>query len=224
MPVDPLENFINQNRDDFDQELPNNLWDKITDDLGTSRDNLECFVGGHRAEFDSEELPSGLWNKIVADLPASAKVVSMQARRSPTVWFRVAAAVVLLVASSLYVGSQLGYQAAQEQQLALIYAIDPDFPEAEVYYQQEIDQLFHQVSSKNSDPELFEDLETIDQSMKELREQITSVPREEQADLVADLIMSYQIKLQILQKVMQHLPEQTPGDEEDEVEHPSIKI
>jgi hypothetical protein len=222
MPVDPLENFINQNRDDFDQELPSNLWDKISDGLETSKDGLEDFVNGQRSEFDTEDPPAGLWNKILASLPASAKVVSMQTRRSPSTWYRAAAAaVILLVAGSLYLGSQIGYKAGQEQQLALIYAIDPDFPEAEVYYQNEIEQLYHQVSNHNSDPELYADLKDIDRSMKELREQLTSVPREEQAALVADLIMSYQIKLQILQKVMQHLPDQSSTEE---TENPTIKI
>lgn len=214
MPVDPLENFINQNRDDFDQEVPGSLWDKISDGIGSSEDKLEEFVNGRRADFDSEEPPAGLWNKILADLPATTKVVSMQARRSPSIFYRVAAAAaVILVAGSLYLGRQMGYQAAQDQQLALIYAIDPDFPDAEVYYQNEIEDLFHQVSTRNSDPELYADLEAIDESMKDLRDQLSSVPREEQASLVADLIMSYQIKLQILQKVIQHLPDQSPTEE-----------
>lgn len=222
MPVDPLENFINKNRDDFDQEAPSGLWDKISDGIGSSDDGLEEFVNGSRADFDSEEPPASLWNKILADLPVSAKVVNMQAKRSPSVWYRVAAAAaIILVAGSLYLGRQMGYQAAQEQQLALIYAIDPDFPDAEVYYQNEIEHLFHQVSNRNSDPELYADLEAIDESMKDLRDQLSSVPREEQASLVADLIMSYQIKLQILQKVMQHLPQQTLTEEP---ENPTIEL
>lgn len=222
MPVDPLENFIHQNRDDFDQALPGNLWDKITDNLGPTKDELECFVSGNRADFDTEEPPVGLWNKILADLPVSAKVVNMNTRRNPYVWYRAAAAaVVILVAGALFLGRQMGYKAAQDQQLALIYAIDPEFPEAEVYYQNEIDELFHQVSSRNSDPELYADLEAIDRSMKELKDQLFEVPREEQASLVADLIMSYQIKLQILQKVMQHLPNQ-PSTKE--AEPSTIKI
>lgn len=211
MPVHPLEHFINRNRADFDQDLPEGLWSKIAADLEQTTkylDRVEAFVTSHRADFDTEEPPAGLWNNLLADLPATAKVVSLQTRRNPTVWYRVAAAAaVILVAGALLLGRQMGLQEAQDQQLALIYAIDPEFPEAEAYYQNEIGQLFHQVSSRNSDPQLYADLEAIDQSMQELRDQLAEVPRDQQAALVADLIKSYQIKLQILEKVMQLLPE-----------------
>ncbi|MEM9836966.1 MAG: hypothetical protein AAF828_10710 [Bacteroidota bacterium] len=227
MPVDPLENFINNRREEFDHELPGNLWERIDADLSPETDDFEEFISGNRADFDADEPPIGLWNRILAALPAqvdNTPVIALQSRRRTSFLLRIAAAAaVVLVAGALFLGRQMGYQDAQSQQLALINEIDPEFLDTEQYYEYEIQQTFRVVSERIEDPELYQDLEAIDQAMAELKEEILTVPREEQADLIADLIMSYQIKLQILQKVLQHLPDNDPAMDTSKSE-PSIEL
>lgn len=232
MPVDPLENFINRNRSNFDGDTPKgNLWGKIAADLGNqpdddgdpsteSRDSLSDFIRSNRDAFDSEDLPDGLWNRILAALPVSGtKVISLATfQRRRKVWIRAAAAAVaVLLVSTLFLGREMGYRAAKAQELAAIEAVAPDFLEMEDYYQDQIETTYRQVSQLNEDPALNADLAAIDQAMEELREELVNVPREQQADLIARLIESYQIKLRILERILQHLPENAaPENDQNE--------
>jgi len=211
MPVNPLEDFVNDQRRDFDAEPPAGLWDKISDELGapagestTDEDELETFVRINRPAFDEAEPSFEVWKKIAGQLPG--KVVKM-IPRSRLFKYRVAAAVaVLVLATTLFIGRQIGLNAAEQQQLALIESVAPDFTEMESYYKEEIASTYQTVSQVNDDPVLKADLEALDQAMTELKEELINVPREERAAVIAKLIESYQIKLEILQNILDKLP------------------
>ena len=233
MPVDPLERLVNQQRTDFDQEMPSGMWERIESGLAEQEeratDGLFHFVRNNRAAFDTEEPPSSLWSNILAALPSStelAQVVQMQAVKRRRVLFRMAAAVaLLLLASTLFIGRQMGYRAAQQQELAAIQSVAPDFLEMEDYYQQQIDQAYQQVSLANDDPTLRAALASIDVAMEELRAELVEVPLEERAFVIAQLIESYQIKLRILERVLKYLPKPTDNEEpQNEINHDRANI
>ncbi|MEL6277190.1 MAG: hypothetical protein AAFU03_18970, partial [Bacteroidota bacterium] len=216
MPGDRLENFINQQRKDFDQEAPRGMWERIeaglTEQKDRKADDLFAFVRDNRAAFDADEPPAALWVRILAAIPSleETQIVKMRSAAKRKTFFRMAAAVALiLLASTLYLGRQLGYQAAQQEELAVIQSVAPDFLEMEDYYQQQIDQAYQQVSLANDDPTLRADLASIDEAMEELRQELVDVPLEERAFVIAQLIESYQIKLRILERVLKYLPKKT---------------
>lgn len=213
MPVDPLHKFVSDHQGQFDTEnVPSSIWTRIAAQLPLrENDSLESFVREMREDFDTEDPPAKMVEHIFRanQLPSTGtKVRAIGLRKRSMRWMRAAAAaVVLLLAGSLYLGRQMGFRAAQQQQLAMIQAVAPDFFETEDYYQTQIDQTFRQVKQVNSDPTLRTDLSAIDESMKEIREELTNVPPEERAELIAELIESYQLKLRILERVLQALPQ-----------------
>lgn len=221
MPVNPLEDFINEQRQDFDAELPAGIWDRINKDLGpldgerndraprdesrrAEDDDLETFVKTHRPAFDHAEAPEHGWAMVRAQLPG--RLVRMIPRSRLHKYRIAAAAAVVLLVCTLFLGREIGLRSLQQQELAAIEAVAPDFSEMENYYRDEINRSFKLVSQYNDDPTLKADLAAIDEAMGELREQISEVPREERATLIANLIESYQIKLQILQQILDKLP------------------
>lgn len=221
MPVNPLEDFINEQRQDFDAELPDGLWDRISNDLGgtdgageglgegkgttsSKGDALETFVKTHRPAFDHAEAPAYVWSATQKQLPG--RLVRMIPRSRLHKYRVAAAAAVGLLLATLFLGREIGLRSLQQQELAAIEAVAPDFNEMENYYRSEINRSFKLVSQYNDDPNLEADLNSIDEAMLELRQEIGSVPREERTTLIAKLIESYQLKLNILQQILDKLP------------------
>lgn len=227
MPVNPLENFINNERDGFnDAEPPAGLWDRISNELDGDDDNrsgndnghqmsdedsLETFVRVNRPAFDRADVPERTWQRIRKQLPG--RVMRLIPRERLNKYRAIAAAAVLLLISTLFLGREMGIRAVQQQELAAIESVAPGFGEMEEYYQGEIDRTFRLVSQQNDDPLLKADLEAIDRAMVELRDDLSQVPKEERAEVIANLIESYQIKLAILQKILDKLPSADPQGE-----------
>ncbi|PHI18882.1 hypothetical protein CEQ90_15685 [Lewinellaceae bacterium SD302] len=227
MPVNPLENFINNERDGFnDAEPPAGLWDRISNELDgdddqtnkdgggghrmSDEDGLETFVRVNRPAFDRADVPERTWKRIRKQLPG--RVMRLIPKERLNKYRAIAAAAVLLLISTLFLGREMGIRAVQQQELAAIESVAPGFGEMEEYYQGEIDRTFRLVSQQNDDPLLKADLEAIDEAMIELRDDLSTVPKEERAEVIANLIESYQIKLAILQKILDKLPSASPDE------------
>lgn len=230
MPNNPLENYVNDRRRDFDAEPPAGLWSRIsnelesTSDKGTDveEDELEFFVRNNRHAFDQSTPSIKVWRRISGQLPG--RVVKMIPKSRLFKYRVAAAAAVLLLATTLFIGRELGLQTAAQQQLAAIEAVAPDFIEMENYYQTEIQSTYHTVSQVNNDPVLKADLASIDEAMIELREELLNVPREERAAVIAKLIESYRIKLEILQNILDKLPPATIEGGAKTNNHESISL
>lgn len=230
MPFNPLEDYVRNRRRDFDADLPAGLWDRIEKDLkdkqqGDCRkddEELEDFISANRSAFDTGEPSVDVWKKISREL--SGKKATMVVHRSRFNYRAAAAAAVLVLAATLFLGREIGIRAMKQQQLAAIEAIAPEFSEMEDYYRGEIESTYRTVSQVNDDPVLREDLAAIDQAMTELKRELTEVPKEEQPAVIAKLIESYRIKLEILQNILDKLPPAAVEGGAKTTKHESISL
>ncbi|MEM8583940.1 MAG: hypothetical protein AAGF87_06710 [Bacteroidota bacterium] len=215
-----LENFVGDHRPSFEEAgPPASLWQRICADLDQTDPDLESFIKRNRESFDDEELPASIWGGIEAKLaantttmqvvssPSKAKVSSAKVRRFPA-WYAIsaAAAVALLITAAFLLGRSTGYESGQDDYMALIEQVQPDFADTEAHFQNEIAERFELVMQHNEDPQLQADLEDIDRAMGEIKAELATVPQDERAELVSRLIESYRLKLQILERILKHLP------------------
>ena len=86
-----------------------------------------------------------------------------------------AASALILVVAAFLIGSNQGYQSAEQDRLATeIDRINPDFVETEQFYQNEIAAQFTKVKQLNNDPQLVEDLKDIDKATAAIRADLPS--------------------------------------------------
>jgi len=220
MAHDELEDFILNNRENFDDEDPtDSLWDRIETAITTGdddRDPLEDFVLTNRDSFDDTTPPPRLEGRIFAALNAemelagatpAAPLTVVHRRRRIGTFLGIAATLLLLLAAAFTLGNNRGYRTAEADLVAQeLERIDPDMAEAEQFYRNEIKAQFTKVTSSTNDPQLLQDLEAIDEATQEIRNALLEVPVSQRPDLVNQLIETYRTKLDILIKVQQHLP------------------
>lgn len=218
MSNDNLEDFIRDQRQDFDGETPPaGLWDRIEDAIepdGEDCDPLCEFIALHRDAFDDATPPPQLEGRVFASLGVSAPALRAlpNKRRSYTFLLGIAASMLLLVSGAFFLGSNTGYRAGQADRASTdLSAIDPELAEAEEYYQSEIAAQFTRVNNVNSDPQLRLDLQELDKATAEIREDLLSVPVSQRSVLVNQLIGNYRTKLDILLRIQQHIPKRGPA-------------
>lgn len=224
---DGLEDFILNHQDSFDDaQPPAGLWDRIDDALGTDDDDdhdddgldLEGFVRRHRLAFDDTTPPPRLAGRIFAALDVAETGNTATATPAPPLraahsrrrLFRIAgiaASFLLLLAAAFSLGTNRGYQAAEQDQLAAeLERISPDFVETERFYQGEIHNVMEQVRTVNNDPQLVADLEEMNTAAADIRASLLEVPESQRPDLVEELIHIYRTKLEILLRIQRQLP------------------
>jgi len=158
-------------------------------------EQLERFIRDHREAFDHADPPSHLWTVIRRELepPAPARVIPFLRR-----WHYAAAASILIL-----IGAGIGWWFAPR----LAPAPDPqyaEFQEAEAYYRQRIAQKVSRLEALDALPGVAPDLEEIAGSIAELKEELDQVPPAHRPELIHSLIRSYQVKLELLERVLNH--------------------
>ncbi|MFT7120511.1 MAG: hypothetical protein ACJAZ9_000685 [Neolewinella sp.] len=220
MSTDKLEDFILNNREEFDDEAPaDNLWSKIETAIMENDDDndpLENFVLDNRDAFDDTTPPPRLEVRIFASMDEAVETATaipmaplsiVHRRKRFTSIMGIAATLLLLLAAAFTLGNNQGYNKAERDLVALeLERIDPEMADAEEYYRSEIKAQFTKVEQVNEDPQLFLDLKNIDDATLEIREALLEVPVSQRPDLVNKLIETYRTKLDILLKVQQHFP------------------
>ncbi len=172
------------------------------------QDRLEKFIKDNRTDFDRQMPSFELWHKIETEIQGGAtgkKLTSATSRRFGPRFFRVAASIAILIMAAGWGGYYLGQPSAAETSQELLVEIAPDFPELEQYYTEEIQEKYSRLVSLSYDATLEKDLDQVDQAMEELREELTHAPRENAAAIVSQMIQNYQIKVQILERVLERL-------------------
>jgi hypothetical protein len=160
---------------------------------------LEDFIRANRDAFDNAEPPPALFAKISEQLPPASPSLPL---RSFRFGLRHAAAAAALVVLAFAAG--MGMATWQNQKmLAEVTRIQPDFAEAEQYYRIQISQRIRQLKATpgNHQPVL-NDIRQLDQLMGELRRELAQAPAAAEEQIVANLIQTYKIKIDILEKVL----------------------
>ena len=169
------------------------------------QNDLEKFIQGNRDAFDDARPSLKLWADIERELEQEKATPVVPIRRK-TSWYQIAAAVLVLLTVGGIGGHYLGRQSIQPTDtMALIEQVAPDFVEMEQYYNQQIQQRYAQLTTYQSDPELDADLAQIDEAMDELRAELENVPPGREEQVVQELIATYRIKLQILERVLESI-------------------
>lgn len=170
-------------------------------------DSLEQFIRDHRSEFDAEHPPLHIWAGIEHQL--GRQETPENAGRNVPVFSISRSKMAAGIAALLVVGFLAGLGLSRQQQssvMAEIEQVNPDFREAEKYYNEQIDSKIAQLASYNSESApVLEDLAQVDEIMEELRQELASAPSGAEEQIVSDLINSYRTKLAILEKVLESI-------------------
>ena len=176
--MDNLEQFISDNREQFDKAVPNlKIW----------------------AELDKQLPKQQEVTKILPLVsPTNAKRISI--RR----FLSMAAAVTLLIGFGAGIGFNLA-PSTQNEVIAL-HDISPEYAEVEEYYEEQVkNKLARLASYKNTAPEIKQDLQELDQWMQDLQKELSVVPKSKEEAVINDIIDLYKTKVAILEKVLESI-------------------
>jgi hypothetical protein len=168
-------------------------------------DNLEKFIHDNRTAFDSEVPSLKVWAAI--DRAANQK----EARRI-RLWknLRVAAAVAVLLVAGGIGGSFITQANQGNSATAILQETAPEYFEMEQYFQGQINQQINQLASYDPDAQVLQDLDQIDQAMLELKEELRTAPKGKGKEIVENLIRNYQMKIAILERVLDKMEDTVP--------------
>lgn len=199
-----LERFILENREQFDTATPReSTWNAIEQALHTPQ-RLEQFFATNREAFDEANPSFRVWSSIDKTLhpqqqPRTGNVVSIRRILS------VAALVLLLLTVGAMAGIYFTQSQAQTNEVASLADISPEYAEMVRYYDAQINEKAKQVSLESKDKSILEDLKAVDKAMAELEAELQKAPKGAEEQIVANLVKSYQIKLDILERVLERI-------------------
>ncbi len=173
------------------------------------KNDLEKFIQDNRDAFDGARPSLKLWAEIEKELdqedeeqsPAS-NIHPLRGRRP---WYQIAASVVILLSVGAFGGAYLTQQNSQPTAQELIEEFAPEFGEMEVYYNQRIQENYARLTTYTQDPEIDADLAQVDQAMAELRADLENAPPGREEQIVQQLIDSYRLKLDILERILEQI-------------------
>ena len=167
------------------------------------QNDLEKFILDNRDAFDDARPSLKLWANIEKDLnKEKAPSRSLQHRRP---WYQIAATVLVLLSLGGVGGAYLNQQTQQPTAQSMIEEVAPEFSEMEQYYNQRIQENYARLTAHTQDPEIDADLQQLDNAMAELREDLTNAPSGREEMIVQQLIESYRLKLQILERILERI-------------------
>ncbi len=206
METDALSAFFQQNRADFDSAEPSiQSWlaiEKQLDQHAAPHDPLTHFVQTHREAFDSATPAFRVWSNIDKTLHPT-QTVRHAGILSIRHILRVAASVLLLLAVGATAGIYITKaHFARHNTIASLSDISPEYAEMVRYYNRQIEDKVRQVSMYDNKENVLDDLAAIDRAMQELEAELRRVPRGAEEQIISNLIKSYQIKMEILERVL----------------------
>lgn len=208
-----LEQQILSQRPLFDSATPADaVWQRIDQELngGTNR-TLEGFIRTNRDAFDTHTPADRVWTSIEKSIAGNtAQVVHVHWQRT---LIRIAAAVVLLVAG---VNIGIWYANSSGQAGMALSDVSKEYAELEQYYQRDISAKKEKLASfaTYQDAGVTEDLLQMDNVMDELRTELAKVPPGNREKVVRAMIENYKAKAAILGRVLEHLEQQRPNQQQ----------
>jgi len=168
------------------------------------KDYIEEFISQNRDQFDTENPSLKAWYQIEKSIEQEAKV-----GRRLQLWkaARMAAAVVLLLVLGGVIGSILTKQNTNnELAVEQLEQIVPELSEMEYYYRQQLNPKLQQLASyEEVAPQVMQDLQENDLFIQELKQELLKAPKGTEELVINNIIKTYQIKLGILERVLEHL-------------------
>ena len=168
--------------------------------------SFEEFIRQHRSEFEETGPRPVLWEKLEKELAPKqkGKVLQMLGRH----WLKVAAVLVLVVNSVLI------YQFLQIKKQQHLGNISPELQEAKMYYTSQIDQRLQEIKAYPADvlgldSSARKELELRNDTYQALEAELLQNPGNER--IKAAMVRYYQLKLDLLDKILDELKEKQPG-------------
>ncbi|MFZ4426134.1 MAG: hypothetical protein ACOYOO_03170 [Saprospiraceae bacterium] len=166
-----------------------------------NRDSLENFILENQHHFDDATPRAALWHQIKPKA-RHARVFKLNMPMA------VAASILFLLTGAF--ASTLLSRMATSRKIAALERSAPDFLETERYYQRQIRQKTARLAGIPAGNPVLYDLRQLDQAMEELKNELLNAPKGKEEELISNLIQGYQMKISILELVLQKL-EQTPS-------------
>ena len=179
------------------------------------KNNLENFINDNREAFDSGVPSLKVWAEIDKHLEEG------KAKRF-TIWraTRVAAAVIVLMVSGGLISNYLNIS-QQDSAISSIEAMNPEYAETVQYYTDQFNTKYQTLVSLNAEENVLADLEQVDEVMEELKAELIDAPKGSEEQIIASLIISYQTKVEILERVLERIQtttnRKTLKPEDDEI-------
>jgi len=164
------------------------------------QDNLEQFIRANREAFDDARPSLKIW----ADIDRALE----QKKSRPFQWRRLlqfAAAVVLLLVAGALIGHQLSRGVQETNSIETLARISPELADLEAHYNKQINQKFALLANYPQQETVKADFAQIDETMEELRNEIVKAPAGMEKEIVTNLLRSYQLKVQILERVLERI-------------------
>lgn len=178
------------------------------------QDRLEQFIWSNREAFDDASPGLRVWAQLERQLNTRKKQ-----RFSPYFFLKSAAAVLLLLAAGAAIGFYLNNPKPNDQ---FAVASGSDLNDLEQYYNRQVNEKFAQLAKYTYDPTIKADLEQIDQAMLELKQELSLAPKGREKEIIQRLIKSYQLKVQILEKMLEFAQPGPPSGENNTTNEASI--
>lgn len=163
-------------------------------------DNLEKFIGTNRPDFDAEIPTEKVWINLEKHLNKK------QPRRIlfGALAMKIAAAVALLILGTgigISIQKKYGGNSAEDMGTPLA----TNLKEAEKFYDTRIKSDMIQLAAFKTDSTVYFDLRQIDAVQEELRQELQQAPLSSQTDIIQKMIQNYQIKADILERVLKQM-------------------
>ncbi|MEM1120589.1 MAG: hypothetical protein AAGJ18_09070 [Bacteroidota bacterium] len=178
--MDNLEQFIRDNREEFDTAVPSlKVWAELDKKLPQTATQISV----HKVQ--------PLAQASVAKVFSIRKFLSM------------AAAVTLLIGFGIGIGFTL---APQGKEAVALSDISPEYAEVEQYYAQQVNTNLAVLASFDATtPAIKADLAEIDAWMEDLQKELSIVPDSKKEAVINDIIDLYKTKVAILDKLLESI-------------------
>ncbi len=193
--------------------------------ISIMQDDLEKFVNNNRAAFDAKAPSFALWENIEKELnqKKEEKVVPLSVIKSERNHFRmrimrygsIAAVGLLLLTVGGVIGSQWfgsnnnGSVAGAEISLS---DVSDEYAETEAFYAQKVNSSIKELKKRNYDNSILEDIEELDAAFQELKKELGQSNAFSNEEIIQAMIENYQMKIEILERVLERLPNENDGN------------
>lgn len=172
-----LENFVQENRQEFDTKMPKEfLWEGIEARLNDLQPKQELAV-------------------------PQTKVVHLRQRIYR--YAKIAAVGLILLTVGGFIGS---YWTVQQQESVTLGSISEEYEELESFYSQKVNDQISELKNYSYDKSIVKDIEELDVAFKELEEELNVKGVDANNELIVnEMIDNYQAKIEILERVLNRL-------------------